>query len=693
MTEPQMLGKYQIIEEIGRGGFATVYRALDTVLEREVALKVLKPGWTDDAKAVERFMREARAASRLDQPGIVTIYDVGSADGRLFIAMKLLAGQSLDQLIKANGPLAWTRTLTIVQQVAEALDYAHAKGLVHRDIKPSNIIVGAGDRAVLTDFGLVRGAEQASLSTGSTGGILGTPEYIPPEVWEGQPATKASDIYALACVVYEMLLGHPLFAADTGAAVMRKHVLVGPEFPAHWPPDVPSDVAVVLRKALEREQNQRYSTASEFAVGLRECAGMQEAREARKMQDAEAAERKAREDQEREAARIAAEATILAAQRKQQDAERQARERQEVARAASAAAVSDVTDQLNTGVPRRETASPVASQPVTTKTRSASRPAWLIPVGGLMLLIAAVVVITSMQRPTPLAPAVEPTAISDPITPTEASTIVSSPTQSGGHPFAEPKQAFTPTITLMPSTTPSKTPFANSDGVIIYETPEIYLNVMKPDGTILPSFDVQSLKNPRPDISPDGKQKVFVEATTQGNPDSMQIFLSNIDGSGKRRLTNVSNGPVDSVWSPDGKYVYFNSAHNGQFGIYRILPDGSQEELLTPIESYDVLFAGSCFPAWSPSDSRLLFVSARDGKPEIYSMNPDGSDQIRLTTSSNPTGATSPVWSPDGTRIAFISLTGFGYGDVYVMAADGSNLKKLTSGVKASNSMLFWLRQ
>src|SRR5512135_1661502 len=200
----QTLGRYTIHAELGRGGFATVYRATDTTLERDVALKILKPGWTDDRKAVERFMREARVASRLDHPRIVTIYDVGEAEGRLYIAMKLLPGQALDRLIKSGGPLTWDRTLMIMMQVADALDYAHTQGLVHRDIKPANLIVDENDRVVLTDFGLVRGAEQASLSTGTTGGILGTPEYIPPEVWEGQPATRASDIYSLACVVFEM---------------------------------------------------------------------------------------------------------------------------------------------------------------------------------------------------------------------------------------------------------------------------------------------------------------------------------------------------------------------------------------------------------------------------------------------------------------------------------------------------------
>src|SRR5512139_3059052 len=135
----QSLGRYTLHTELGKGGFATVYRATDTALEREVALKILKPGWTDDAKAVERFMREAKQASRLKHTNIVTIFDVGQAEGRLFIAMELVRGRSLQQIIAEDGPMAWSRGLAILEQSAAALDYAHKQGLVHRDIKPANI--------------------------------------------------------------------------------------------------------------------------------------------------------------------------------------------------------------------------------------------------------------------------------------------------------------------------------------------------------------------------------------------------------------------------------------------------------------------------------------------------------------------------------------------------------------------------
>lgn len=218
------LGKYDILEEIGKGAFGTVYRAQDTVLDRPVALKVLKPAWLDDREAVSRFYREARSAARLNHPNIVSIYDMGEVDGRLFIAMELVDGEPLDKFIEQRGRLTLEQTLPIIENTANALAFAHANDLIHRDVKPGNILIRKDGRALLTDFGLVRGNEQASIiSMGSTGNALGTPEYIAPELWEEQPPSPASDTYSLACVIYQMLTGKVLHAATNTPAVMRKH--------------------------------------------------------------------------------------------------------------------------------------------------------------------------------------------------------------------------------------------------------------------------------------------------------------------------------------------------------------------------------------------------------------------------------------------------------------------------------------
>jgi predicted Ser/Thr protein kinase len=218
------LGKYEILNEIGKGGFGTVYRAKDTVLDREVALKVLKPAWLDDSRAVTMFYREARAAAKLAHPCIVTIFDMGEAEGRLYIAMELIDGEPLNARIKRVGGQPLADVLPVIADVASALEVAHKAGITHRDIKPSNILLRKVGRAVLTDFGLVRGGELATMATmSSAGSAMGTPEYVAPEIWEGQGATSASDVYALACVAYEMLTGAVLFAGNSTPAVMRKH--------------------------------------------------------------------------------------------------------------------------------------------------------------------------------------------------------------------------------------------------------------------------------------------------------------------------------------------------------------------------------------------------------------------------------------------------------------------------------------
>jgi len=330
MAEPttQTLGRYRTLAELGRGGFASVYRALDTKLGREVALKVLKPGWTDDPRAVERFMREATQSAALRHPNIATVYDVDQVEGRLFIAMELVPGRSLQRVVAEDGPLTWERTILILEQAAAALDHAHKRGLVHRDVKPANIILdesesGHSVRAVLTDFGLVRSAEQASLTLGSTGGVVGTPEYIAPELWDGQNATPASDVYALACVGYYMLAGQALFAGTTPMAVIRRH-MDGAVLPRQWPVGVPDSVTSALQKALARDPAQRTPTAGQLIADLR-CQEEQSVRHIEQTAQAEAA-RKEREAQELLRARQAAEE---AERQKREQAARRARVEQE----------------------------------------------------------------------------------------------------------------------------------------------------------------------------------------------------------------------------------------------------------------------------------------------------------------------------------------------------------------------------
>ena len=261
------LERYQILEEIGQGGFAVVYRARDTKLDRLVALKELHPTLLHDTEWVARFKREARTIARLNHPRIVTIFDVVEQAERLFIAMRLVEGPSLDHLLTRQGRLSWPQTLEIMTTLAEALDYAHAQNILHRDLKPANILLDQERGPQLSDFGLAKLAGEASSSVTAAGGIVGTPHYIAPEVWEGQGTSPQSDLYALGCILYEMVTGQKLFAGESAPAVMMAHF--NPlTLPHTWPEETPSGLTEVLEIALNKQPGERYAKARELVAQL-----------------------------------------------------------------------------------------------------------------------------------------------------------------------------------------------------------------------------------------------------------------------------------------------------------------------------------------------------------------------------------------------------------------------------------------
>jgi serine/threonine protein kinase len=256
----KQLGSYVIQAEIGRGGMAVVYKAYQSTLERHVAIKVLPQQFAFDREFVERFLREARAAARLNHPHIVTIHDVGEADGTYYIVMEYLEGPSLADLLRQQRALPPQQAAQVVAQVASALDYAHGQGFVHRDVKPSNILLGAEGVAKLTDFGIVRAAEGTRLT--QTGTLLGTPEYMSPEQAKGLGVDRRSDIYSLGVVAYEALTGRGPFSGDT-LAVLHAHVYESPDLST-----LPRGVGAVVGKALAKEPGQRYESAKAFAQAL-----------------------------------------------------------------------------------------------------------------------------------------------------------------------------------------------------------------------------------------------------------------------------------------------------------------------------------------------------------------------------------------------------------------------------------------
>src|SRR3954469_19499231 len=262
------LGGYRIVEELGRGGTSVVYRAEHVRLGRPAALKLLSPGLGEDDFR-ERVLRESQLAASLDHPSIVPVYDAGEEDGLLYIAMACVEGTDLKRLIAEEGPLPIRRALSILGQVASALDAAHARGLVHRDVKPANILVGA-ERAYLSDFGTAK--ELAAPAATRTGVFVGTIEYCAPEQIEGGEVDARTDVYALACVLYEMLTGTPPFHRPSEVAVLNAHLHAPPPRLTKAVPGLPSGLEHVIQKALSKSPLDRYATPGDLIAAARATA-------------------------------------------------------------------------------------------------------------------------------------------------------------------------------------------------------------------------------------------------------------------------------------------------------------------------------------------------------------------------------------------------------------------------------------
>jgi serine/threonine protein kinase len=261
-------GHYQLLELLGRGGMGQVFRAHDTVTDRIVALKVLPSHLAGDPVFQQRFRREAHAAAGLSDPHVVPIHGYGEIDGRLYLDMRLIDGEDLGTVLsEADGPLDPERAVTIVEQVAAALDAAHAVGLVHRDVKPSNIFVAARDFVYLIDFGIARTTTQTGLT--SVGSTLGTMAYMAPERFKTGQSDPRSDVYALTCVLHECLTGRRPYSGDSLEQQLAGHLVAPPPRPSAINPALPRGFDDVVAKGMAKDPDQRYQSAGELAEAAR----------------------------------------------------------------------------------------------------------------------------------------------------------------------------------------------------------------------------------------------------------------------------------------------------------------------------------------------------------------------------------------------------------------------------------------
>lgn len=266
MDARRKFGPYEVIEEIGRGGMATVYRARDPRIGRMVALKVLPREMLHDPQFLERFRREMRTVASLEHPAIVPIYDVGEQDGQPYFVMRLMDGGSLEDLLRKKGRLSLRETLQILNRLASALDEVHSRGVVHRDLKPGNILFDHAGQAYLSDFGIAKVGDATMTITGQS--VVGTPTYISPEQAQGKPVDHRSDIYALGVILYQMLTGDVPYKAETPVSLLFKHINDPVPSACASVPDLPAGVDYVIQRAMAKVPDDRFASCEEMVAAL-----------------------------------------------------------------------------------------------------------------------------------------------------------------------------------------------------------------------------------------------------------------------------------------------------------------------------------------------------------------------------------------------------------------------------------------
>lgn len=269
LSPGENVGPYRIIEQLGQGGMATVFKAYHPALDRYVAIKVLHPAFKEDPNFLARFQREARIVAKLEHPHIVPVYDFSEHKGMAYLVMRYVEGETLKAHLKGE-PLPPQRILEILKPVAEALAYAHGQGVLHRDIKPSNVMLTPEGGIFLTDLGLARMA-QSGEPTLSQDMIIGTPQYMSPEQAKGEKVDERTDIYSLGVVLFEMLTGRVPFSADTPYAIVHDHIYTPLPLPTTIKPDISPALERVLLKALAKEKDDRYQKVADLAIAFEDA--------------------------------------------------------------------------------------------------------------------------------------------------------------------------------------------------------------------------------------------------------------------------------------------------------------------------------------------------------------------------------------------------------------------------------------
>lgn len=619
----QSLGRYHILEQLGEGGMAVVYKALDTNLGRHVALKVILPYRQHSEKFLKRFEREARALARLSHPNILKIFDYGEYRGLPYLVMEYIPGGTLAQKLTGK-PLPWLFSANFLARIARALETAHLQGVIHRDVKPSNILISSLREPLLSDFGiakLVESDEETVDLTGSGVGI-GTPQYMAPEQGLGHSDGR-SDVYALGVIFYEMVTGRIPYQADTPLAIMLKKNTEPLSRPTQFIPDLPASVDNVLIKALARDANQRYATMGLFADALENLSGQKNvtlpdiSSGTVTFDDSSITRSIATERSNKNWVWWGIGGVVL-----------------------TSCCVVGLVGFMARGF----------FNPATIPTLIPTEISFSTPIPATVPMDSSQISPTSVSSPT-LLPADTPVPVSI-ATEVSVSTLTVE-LSAGGKWIAfnsrKPGNADIYLIDingnnltqLTTSTAHDLYPSWSPDGSqIVYQTNEggdqelMVINISTRETRMLTS---NTCDDWGPTWSPDGEWVAYY-SNCGGERD---VYKVRWNGNDRQQLTS-SSGAYSwfPSWSPDGEKITFTSNRSGNYNIYVMDADGNNQQQL----------ARGCVSYFSPDGRQILYGIYCSDTDDLWLMNSDGSNQHPITQDQECRNAT---WSPDGSKIVF----------------------------------------